>query len=333
MLHILYGEDDFTTRELLREIKAECGGHELGEANITSLDGAKMTLDELLAACNTISFLAPKRLVIVEGLLRRFEQGSKRRSDKSLSGEVKDWLPLVDQVPHFPKSTILVLIEGNLNTANPLLKALTPVATIKKCIPPKGQELQNWIRSRVQAKGGKISPQAVRFLADLIGNNLWVLSSEIEKLCVHAGDRHIETDDIHQLVSYAKESNIFQMVDAIVLGRMKVSSLLMHRLIDDGSAPPYLLYMITRQFRLLIQARTLLAQGETSRKVGEKLGLRSEFVLDKTLEQARGYSLERLEGAYRKLLKTDLAIKTGTMEGELALDLLVADLCQEGAPL
>jgi len=173
----------------------------------------------------------------------------------------------------------------------------------------------------------------VRFLADLIGNNLWVLSSEIEKLCVHAGDRHIETDDIHQLVSYAKESNIFQMVDAIVLGRMKVSSLLMHRLIDDGSAPPYLLYMITRQFRLLIQARTLLAQGETSRKVGERLGLRSEFVLDKTLEQARGYSLKRLEGTYRKLLKTDLAIKTGTMEGELALDLLVADLCQEGASL
>ncbi len=38
--------------------------------------------------------------------------------------------------------------------------------------------------------------------------------------------------------------------------------------------------------------------------------------------------MPRLKEAYQILLETDLAIKTGRLKDELALDLLVAELCR-----
>lgn len=326
MLYILYGEDSFSIRESLTKIKADCGGAELGESNTILLEGDKVSLNELVSICNTMSFLAPKRLVMVENLLARFEPKGKRRGGDQLS-QLKDWSALAENAVSMPESTVLVLVDGKLSRANPLLKKLSPLAKVREYMPPKGMELQNWIRARVAGNGCEISPSALGLLTDLIGGNLWILSNEIDKLCVHAGERRIEEADINSLVSYARESNVFAMVDAIVQRRLGVASRLIHQLLNEGSAPPYLLYMMTRQFRLLVQAGRLMAQGLPASAIGTKIGETTDWRLEKVLKQARGYSLERLEESYRRLLETDLSIKTGTVDGAVALDLLITDLC------
>ena len=321
MIYILYGEDSFSIKESLTKIKADCGGAEL---NAVLFEGGKVSLNELVSICNTISFLAPKRLVVVEGLLTRFEPGGGRRDQ---SPELKDWSALAGHVVNMPESTVLVLVDGKLSRANPLLKKLSPLASVREYMSPKGTELQNWIRARVAGNGCEISPSALRLLTDLIGNNLWILSNEIDKLSLHAREGRIEEDDINSLVSYARESNIFAMVDAIVQRRLRKSFQLIHQLLDEGAAPPYLLYMMTRQFRLLIQARRLMADGLPASAIRGKIGETTDWRLEKILRQARGYSLERLEESYRRLLETDLSIKTGAVDGALALDLLITDLC------
>ncbi|RLC71595.1 MAG: DNA polymerase III subunit delta, partial [Chloroflexi bacterium] len=65
MLYILYGEDDFSLQEWLSELKEG--------ADVQVLAVEKLTLGELLRIGGTLPFLAPRRLVIVEGLLSRFE--------------------------------------------------------------------------------------------------------------------------------------------------------------------------------------------------------------------------------------------------------------------
>ncbi len=326
MFYIIYGEDDFTIKDTLARIKADCGGTDLGEANTSLLDGNRVSFDELMMACNTISFLAPKRLVIVEGLLGTFEKKGKKGKGKSKSPELKQWESLAKLT--MPETTVLVLTEGKIGKTNPLFKKLSPIAEVKECVPLKGVQLHNWVQSRIAANNSEISPRAMHLLTDLIGNNLWILANEIDKLCLHAGDQQIGEKDINLLVSYARESNVFHMVDAIVQRRLGTASRLAHQLMNEGSAPPYLLFMITRQFRLLTQAKGLQAQKTPPGQIGSKIGVTSDFVLKKTLEQARGYSGDRLQETYSKLLKTDISIKTGLMEGEVALDLLITDLCR-----
>jgi DNA polymerase-3 subunit delta len=265
--------------------------------------------------CSVMPFLGFHRLVIVEGLLTHFEQSA---------GE---WLALEDFVAGMPETTVLVLIDGQLKKDNALLKALRPLAKVKEFRLLRGAALRQWIEERVAKGGGTISPQALRLLAALVGENLWVLASEIEKLLLYALERRIEEEDVKRVVSYAREASVFAMVDALVEGRASTAARQLHQLLEEGATAPYLLVMITRQLRLLLQAKELSLGGESASSIKERLSLASDYTLTKALEQSKGYSMKRLEQVYHKLLETDLAIKRGMWKGELALDILVAELC------
>jgi DNA polymerase III delta subunit len=88
--------------------------------------------------------------------------------------------------------------------------------------------------------------------------------------------------------------------------------------------------MLDRQFRMIIRAKELRSEKKPDAAIQSKLGLYNEYALRRTLEQATRYSMPRLIQIYRQLLDTDLAMKTGRYDSELALNLLVAELCQRG---
>jgi len=312
VLYILYGEDGFSLKEQLSELKEG--------ADVQVLAAEKLSLGELLRIGGTLPFLAPRRLVIIEGLLSRFES-------RGQSLESSEWSNLAQRVAQLPPTTMLVLVDGKLSPANPLLKKLSPKAKVREFNLLRGAELQRWIHERVTRLGNQISPRAARLLAELVGGNLWILSQELEKLCLAAQGRQIEEKDVLELVSYAREANIFSLADAIVGRQLRRASHLLQEFLNQGTAPAYLLYMITRQFRLVIQARELASRGLSAREISQELGLTSDFLLEKALEQAATYSGERLEEVYRRLLEADVLTKTGRLSGELALELLVAEIC------
>ncbi|MCJ7831145.1 MAG: DNA polymerase III subunit delta, partial [Dehalococcoidia bacterium] len=73
MLYIYHGEDEFSLREELAALKAGLDSDGMLASNTSQLDGGRLQPAELLAPCSTIPFLGSHRLVIVEGLLGRFE--------------------------------------------------------------------------------------------------------------------------------------------------------------------------------------------------------------------------------------------------------------------
>ncbi len=323
MFYILFGPDEFSLREELERIKDGLGDRESLASNTTIFEGKQVSLNQLMDACIALPFLGSHRLIIVEGLLVRFE--GDRVELKKGGGE--EWGEFEKRVGGMPPSTALILIDGQLKKGNALLKGLAPLASVKEFPLLKGAALGGWIRGRVKEGQGTISPEAVRMLASLVGENLWVLASEIEKLLLYTAGRRIDEGDVKEVVSYAREANVFTMVDALIEGRAARAAPLLHQLLQEGDTAPYLLVMITRQLRLLVQSKELSLQGFSAAEVKARLDLTSDYVLNKALEQGRRYSMERLEQVYRKLLETDLSIKRGLWRGELALDLLVADLC------
>ena len=63
-------------------------------------------------------------------------------------------------------------------------------------------------------------------------------------------------------------------------------------------------------------------------EIQNRLGVTADFAFRKIMEQADSYPLPRLRRVYAQLLEADLAIKTGKYDGELALNILIATLCQ-----
>jgi len=330
-LYILSGQDDFSLGESLEEIKRGIGDQALLAANTTILDGQQVTLDQLRAVCETVPFLSERRLVIVKGLLERFEPKSKSSGQKKITpvaNQQNEYKLLATYISKIPDSTILVLIDGRLGRNNPLFRVLSARAEVRTFPLLRNTELRKWIQRRVIEEGGSISPGAVDLLVKLVGSNLWIMKSEINKLVLFASGRRIEEEDVKRVVSYAHQANVFAMVDAILEFKAGIAEQSLHQLLEGGAAPAYLLVMLLRQVRMIVRVKELRGQGKPEVEIQNKLGLTSEFALRKTLEQAGRYSLARLKQAYHRLLETDLSIKTGKYGGELALNILIAELCQ-----
>lgn len=322
MLYILHGADDFSLREKLTELKRGWGDEESLAVNTTILEGRHLALAQLVNACSALPFLGANRLVIVEGLLSRFDQ----KTGGSASG-FDEWKGLSEYVPSMPPTTLLTLIDGKIANKNPLLKRLTPISQVLEFAPPKGTRLHQWIHSRMAKSGGEISPQAIRLLTDLAGENLWTLANEIDKLCLYVRGRRIEIEDVEQATSYGREVSVFPLVDAIVERRVSAAMRLMHQSFTEGTSATYLLFMLARQLRLMVRAHELSGQGVSLAEKREQLGLSANYPIDRLLKQSASYSMPRLIEVYEKLVETDVAIKTGKWKDELALDLLVAEVC------
>jgi DNA polymerase-3 subunit delta len=329
MFCILYGQDDFSLTQALDKIKADLGDRETVATNTTRLEGQHLTLSELRNKCDAAPFLSSHRLVIVDGLLGHFEE--KQRKPRSSKGKSRnglgEWEGLDSYVRQMPETTTLVLVDGEVKGNNPLLKKVPPLTEVKAFPLLKSEALKVWIRQRVKKEGGNIRAQAVNLLAELVGGDLWAMDGEIQKLLIYSQERPISEDDVRQLVSHVQEANIFALVDAVAEGRTELAQRTLHRLYDEGVAPTYILTMITRQFRLIAQARDL-GKGLSRPQIQDRLGLKQGYVVDKTLSQARLYDFEGVKRAYDKLLETDLAIKTGKYSDKLALELLVTELAR-----
>jgi len=333
LLHVLIGEDDFSIRQALEEIKKTIGDATALMTNTTVLDGRQLAPEKLRSACETVPFLSEKRLVIVEGLLERFESGNKtgRKKSSKKTGQPEKYRAIADGIKQLPEFTELVLLGGGIKAGNPLLRELSAMTRVKTFPPLKSPQLSQWITQRVKATGGSVSPQAVSLLIRFVGNDLWTMAGEVDKLTLFTGGRRIEEKDIRAVVSYAQEASIFAMIDAVLEFRVGAAQELYQHLLKQGAAPAQLMAMLSRQVRIIFQIKDMRSRKMSRADIQSKLGLTHDYVLRKAWDQADRYSPARLREVYHKLLETDISIKTGKLDGEIALNILIAELGQRGA--
>jgi len=330
MFYVFHGPDELSRTETLARLKAQMGDPAMAELNTTVLDGQSLTLGELQQACDALPFLSDRRLVIVKNyLIRLGGRGTSRSSGKD-KGERDTLTALADYLPTMPHTARLIFVEEEtLPKTHPILQLAEKheAGKVYTFDGPGRGELTGWIIKRAEYRGATIEWAAAEALAIAVGDDLRLLDSELEKLVVYVGDsRPITIADVNLLVPYAGEANVFAMVDAIGRRDGRTALRLLHKLLDENAAPLYLLSMIVRQFRILIQVKELSAQGLAISTIARRAGLHP-FVAEKAQRQAMNFSMGQLEAVYARLLETDLAIKTGRVQDVLALDTLVAALC------
>jgi DNA polymerase-3 subunit delta len=332
--YILHGEDTFAIAEQVQALKDRLADPALAALNTIELDGRSVTLADLRGAADAVPFIAPRRLVIVTGLLTRLlGRGGEAEADDGEESapaslrELRD--ALLDYLPQVPATTALVLIEARPLPERSRFVALagrSEAGYARRFDPPKGEALARWIARRAQAAGGEFTAEAAQALVVAVGEDTRLLDQEIEKLLAYADyTRPVELPDVETLTPYAGEVRVFDMVDAMGQRRGAAAVNLLLRLLDQPNQSPLAVFgMVVRQFRLLLGAGELLAEGAAPAQVGPALGLRP-FLAAKIVDQARLFSGGDLEAIYRKLLEMDLGIKSSRIEAGLALETFVAD--------
>jgi len=330
LLHVFIGEDDFSLKQALEDVKKSIGDATALMSNTTVFEGKNLSPEQLRAACESMPFLSERRLVTVEGLLEKYESkrdGGKKKSIKQ-AAKIEEYISFANGAKNLPPFTELVIMGGKISDKNPLLQELMKIAKVKVFAPLKGAQINQWIEKRVAAlaRDKKISPKAVALMARLVGSDLWTMANEVDKLVLFTGARSIEEADVKAVVSNAQEAGIFNMVDALIEQRTGAAQELLQQLFRQGMAPVQILVMLSRQVRIIYQVKEMRAAGKQRHEMMGKLGLNSDFVLRKAWEQSERYSPARIRDVYHQLLEADIAIKTGKLEGELALDILLAEM-------
>jgi len=330
MIYLFHGDEEFGKKERINALKAGLG--DLVDINTTELDGRSATYQELQHHCDVPPFLGEYRLVIVSNLLSRLV-GSKTKGGKSTGASTDFTAWLVDYLPTVPETTQLVFSEDKrILKSNRVLKAVVKLGESGEIVEfsapsMRGNELERWVVQHAKQMDVQLARGVATDLASFIGPNLRLIDSEMSKLAVYAGDRQVTQEDVRLLVPYAQDANIFDMVDALGHRRTVQAFRLLAQLRNEGAHPLYLLTMIVRQYRILIQVKELMEHGLDLDNIAKRIKLHT-YPTKKAMAQARQYSSQQLRSIYDRLLDTDVAIKTGQMEANLALDILVVELAR-----
>lgn len=335
MIIFLYGEDTFRSRQKLKEIKekflreVDPSGHSLAV-----LDGEKSSLETINEVVAPASLFSRKRMVIIENLFANkgqaiFDQASEYFKKKEGKVESQD-----DNIIVFWDS---VSSDEKLPKAkSELFKLLNKQKFAAEFKLLSNTEVIGWAKKEVERHGAKASREAATTLASLLGSDLWLISSEIEKLINYKSAQKmeldgggeavvIENDDVLHLVRGQFDENIFALTDAISAKNKALAMKLFEEQLDAGLTDAYLLNMVTRQFKVLLQIRQALDSGLTQRKIINLLKLHP-FVAQKGINQSRNFSLELLKNIFRRLAEIDYLMKTGEGDPKTLLCLLIAKI-------
>jgi DNA polymerase III delta subunit len=116
------------------------------------------------------------------------------------------------------------------------------------------------------------------------------------------------------------QASTFKLADAVSYGQEKQALLILKNLLLEKTPVELIIGSLVRQLRLL----SLVIEGEV-----ETIS-KSSFVQEKTREQGKKWSLKKVKKALLLVMKADFGIKTGQINAETALTLLVADLASLG---
>ncbi len=312
MLYFLFGPDTYRSREKLKElIKKYQDSFEIQKIN-----GQSISFNELRNKIASASLLSTKRLFVIENL-------SQNKSQREMAEFFRQY--------KLSKGDILIFYEEEVDKKTSLYKFLS--------ISPKGggggvfefdflkgEELKKWARDYVKNNpnysGGKIEPAALEELLMVGNDNLWALSRELDKLLAY--NKNITLENVRLLTQPNFDDNIFNLTDAIGHGDKVKALELLNRQLETGMQPIYLLSMIIRQFRILIQVKEVAGEERfvNYNFVAKELGLHP-FVVQKSIAQSKKYSFEELEKIYRGLQEVDLKLKTSKLSAESLFNFLI----------
>ena len=341
MLHILYGGDGVSRKEAFERLKAGLDPDGALATNTTHLYAARSSPQEVTAACDTVPFLGEHRLVVLEGLLAlAARRGRRGGGDEGEEGGAEEepppdagrWAPLADYVPNMQPSTTLVVLDNEVAASNALLKRFGPLGEVQHFTVPKDRDLPGWVMARAKSSGLKIDGPAARLLAELIGPDTWTLTSEIEKLGAYANGETLRESDVRDLVGRAKEQKGYFLTDAVLEGQGARAARLLQELIEDGAVLAVVLATLANRYRRLAVAKELMERGAPGGEISRRTGVGNTFALDRLLEQAARLSWPGIHAAYDRIIQAERDHKSGLMDEQVAIELLVQELASRPSP-
>lgn len=313
MIIFLYGKDTYRLQQKLKEIENQYKKIHKSGLNLEKIAAEQIDFQEFWDKLFQQSMFIKKKLFFLENLF----------SNQKFKGE------FLKKIQPIAKSQDIIVVseKKELPQKDKLFQGLKKYGKFQEFKPLGGKKLKDWLEKEFQRYGGEIERRALMKLIDFVGNNLWQMSNEIRKLTSYK--KEIKEEDVDLLVKPKIEADIFETIEALANKEKKRALRLVQKHLEKGDSPLYILSMINFQFRNLLILKSCESGHEfyanDMRILIEGLNLHP-YVIKKTRNLLRNFSLEKLKKIYQRIFELDLDIKTGKIKAEEGLEMLITEI-------
>lgn len=305
-VYLLYGEEAYLKRSyknrLIQAIIPE------GDTmNFNAYEGKGINVKEIIDIAETMPFFADNRLILLENT------GFFKSANEDMAEYVKE----------IPESTVLLFVEDEVDKRSRLFKAVKDKGYACEMTRQPDAKLITWLLGLMKKEDKKITENDMKLFLSRTGNDMENIYQEWLKLSAYTLGRDVITsEDIEAVCSVQTTSKIFEMIHAISEHKQKQALEYYYDLLTLKEPPMRILFLMAREFNLLMQVKQLASEGKSSADIA-KLTKLPGFLSGKYIAQAKKFSTEELRGALTECVETEEAVKTGQIDDRLGVELLI----------
>lgn len=304
-IYLLYGEEAYLKRSYKGKLKDAMVGSE-DTMNYNYFTGKGISIPELIDIAETMPFFAGRRLLIVED-----------------SGFFKSANELGDYVKELPETTYIVFIESEVDKRNKLYKAVKDKGRVIEFARQDEKTLTAWVLSKLKAEKKNITKAALALFFTKTGDDMELIEKELEKLvCFCYGQDSITEKEVEEVCTVTITNRIFDMISAIGEKKQEQALNLYYDLLALKEPPMRILFLIVRQFNLLLQVKELKKLGMPNGEIAKNTSL-APFLVGKYLSQATRFEKQQLRAALEDCIDTEEAVKQGKLNDKIGVEMLI----------
>lgn len=305
-VYLLYGPEDYLKQQYKRKLKAALVSSD-DTMNYVRYEGKNINPLEVIDVAETMPFFADRRLILIE------DSGFFKNSCEDLA----------KYLPEMPQSTCIVFVEAEIDKRGKMYKAANKAGSVVEFGEQKEQLLTRWILGRLKKENKKITQQVLALFLSKTGTDMGNIDKELEKLLCYTLDQEvIEAADVEAICTEQISNQIFEMVNAIGKREQKRALSLYYDLLALKEPPMRILYLINRQFRILLDLKSMKRVNLDAKAMAANAGI-PPFAVKRNLEQAASFSAAELKQAISDGVELETDIKTGKMDDQIAVELLI----------
>lgn len=304
--YLLYGEETYLIRQY-RDKLVKAFFPEVDTMNMSTFEGQDVNPKEIIDLAETLPFFADHRLIVIEN------SGMCKHGGDELGEYLED----------APESTHFIFVEEEVDKRSKLYKALNKIGSAVEFQTQTEETLSKWVLARLKKEGKGITQQAYQTFIEKTGSDMENIDKELEKLLCYTLDRDtIHVEDVEAITTEQTQNKVFDMVDAIASHQQKKALDLYYDLLSLHEAPMRIMYLITRQFNMMLSVKSMTNKGCGNKEIASTIGS-PEWAIRKYQSQCRAYTLEQLKQAVREGTEFEEAVKTGRMNDQMAVELFI----------
>lgn len=305
-LYLLHGEEAYLKKQYKdRFVKAMLP--EGDTMNYAYYEGKSTNPKEVIDLAETMPFFAERRLIVLEN-----------------TGFFKNAAPeFAEYLREMPNTTNMIFIESEIDKRGKMYKSVKDKGRIVELARQDEKTLVRWIMGMAKKENLMMSEAAVRYFLGKVGNDMENIQKELEKLfCYCMNHTEITVADIDEICTTQITNHIFDMVDAVANKEQKKALDFYYDLLALKEPPMRILYLLTRQFRILLEVKELDGLGFGQKELASRVGI-MPFLVGKYRAQAKSFSAKELRRIVEAGVITEENVKTGRMGDVLSVELFL----------